>query len=313
MIKTAFVFPGQGSQYVGMGKEITANFTIAKRVYEEASDYLNLDMAKLCFQGPNQELIKTENTQPAILSTSIAILRVLEEIGFDCGITAGLSLGEYSSLVKSDVIQFHDAVSLVKKRGKYMQEAVPLGIGGMAAIMGLDRGKVEEGLNACQEYGVVEVANYNSPGQIVISGEIEAVKTAINKLNELGAKKAVLLPVSAPFHCSLLRPAGDKLREDLEGIRINSPKISLVTNVEAKVLESKEEVIPTLVKQVSSSVLWQGSIEKMINLDVDTFIEIGPGKTLTSFVKRIAKNMDRDVKTYNVEDLKTLKILESNR
>ena len=313
MKKTAFVFPGQGSQYVGMGKEITDNFVIAKRVYEEASDYLSLDMANLCFQGPDQELMKTENTQPAILSTSIAILRVLEEIGFDCGITAGLSLGEYSSLVKSDVIQFHDAVRLVKKRGKYMQEAVPLGIGGMAAIMGLDREKVEEGLNACQEYGVVEVANYNSPGQIVISGEIEAVKTAINKLSGLGAKKAVLLPVSAPFHCSLLSLAGDKLKGDLEGIKINSPKISLVTNVEAKVLENKEEVIPTLVRQVSSSVLWQDSIEKMINLDVDTFIEIGPGKTLTSFIKRIAKNMDRDVKTYNVEDLKTLKILESNR
>lgn len=313
MMKTAFVFPGQGSQYVGMGKEITNNFAIAKRVYEEAGDNLSLDMAKLCFEGPDTELVKTENTQPAILTTSIAILRTLEEMGVDCGITAGLSLGEYSSLVKSGVLQFGDAVKLVKKRGKYMQEAVPLGVGVMAAIIGLDRKELEECLKSCGQYGLVEVANYNSPGQIVISGETEAVKMAVKKSSELGARKAVLLPVSAPFHCSLLKVAGEKLKKDLEVLEINSPKVPIITNVKAKVLEDKEEVIPILVKQVSNSVLWQDSVELMIEGDVSTFVEIGPGKTLTSFIKRIAKAMGKNVNIYNVEDMDGLKTLINNQ
>lgn len=313
MMKTAFVFPGQGSQYVGMGKEIANNFAIAKRVYEEAGDNLSLDMAKLCFEGPDTELVKTENTQPAILTTSIAILRTLEEMGVDCGITAGLSLGEYSSLVKSGVLQFGDAVKLVKKRGKYMQEAVPLGVGVMAAIIGLDRKELEECLKSCGQYGLVEVANYNSPGQIVISGETEAVKMAVKKSSELGARKAVLLPVSAPFHCSLLKVAGEKLKKDLEVLEINSPKVPIITNVKAKVLEDKEEVIPILVKQVSNSVLWQDSVELMIEGDVSTFVEIGPGKTLTSFIKRIAKAMGKNVNIYNVEDMDGLKTLINNQ
>lgn len=313
MMKTAFVFPGQGSQYVGMGKEIANNFAIAKRVYEEAGDNLSLDMAKLCFEGPYTELVKTENTQPAILTTSIAILRTLEEMGVDCGITAGLSLGEYSSLVKSGVLQFGDAVKLVKKRGKYMQEAVPLGVGVMAAIIGLDRKELEECLKSCGQYGLVEVANYNSPGQIVISGETEAVKMAVKKSSELGARKAVLLPVSAPFHCSLLKVAGEKLKKDLEVLEISSPKVPIITNVKAKVLKDKEEVIPILVKQVSNSVLWQDSVELMIEGDVSTFVEIGPGKTLTSFIKRIAKAMGKNVNAYNVEDMDGLKTLINNQ
>lgn len=313
MMKTAFVFPGQGSQYVGMGKEIANNFAIAKRVYEEAGDNLSLDMAKLCFEGPDTELVKTENTQPAILTTSIAILRTLEEMGVDCGITAGLSLGEYSSLVKSGVLQFGDAVKLVKKRGKYMQEAVPLGVGVMAAIIGLDRKELEECLKSCGQYGLVEVANYNSPGQIVISGETEAVKMAVKKSSELGARKAVLLPVSAPFHCSLLKVAGEKLKKDLEVLEISSPKVPIITNVKAKVLKDKEEVIPILVKQVSNSVLWQDSVELMIEGDVSTFVEIGPGKTLTSFIKRIAKAMGKNVNAYNVEDMDGLKTLINNQ
>lgn len=309
MGKTAFVFPGQGSQYIGMGKEIADNFKIAKTTFEEASDCLHLDMEKLCFEGPDEELIKTENTQPAILTTSIAILRAMEELGIDCDITAGLSLGEYGSLVKSNVFAFSDAVKLVKKRGKYMQEAVPLGVGVMAAILGLERAELENCLNSCSQYGIVEAANFNSPGQIVISGEIEAVKIAVKKALELGAKKAVLLPVSAPFHCSLLKPAGEKLKEDLLNLNINSPKIPVVTNAEAKILNCKSKVIDSLVNQVSKSVLWQDSVELMIENDVDTFIEIGPGKTLASFIKRIGKNFDKKINIYSIEDMSSLKAL----
>lgn len=309
MRKIAFVFPGQGAQYVGMGKEFAENFSTAKRVYEEASDHLGYNMAKLCFEGPDDELVKTENTQPAILTTSIALMRVVEGEGILCDMTAGLSLGEYASLVKSNVFRFHDAVKIVKNRGKYMQEAVPMGIGTMAAILGLDRDKLEECLTSCSQHGIVEAANYNSPGQIVISGEVEAVKKAVKKASELGAKKAVILPVSAPFHCSLLKPAGEKLQRDLEKADIQSPEIPVVTNVEAKILRDKEEVIPSLVQQVSKSVLWQDSVELMLQNGIDTFIEIGPGKTLASFIKRIAKGTDKQIKTYSIEDINGLKTI----
>ncbi|AOY77349.1 ACP S-malonyltransferase [Clostridium formicaceticum] len=312
MGKTAFVFPGQGAQYVGMGKDITDNFKAAKLTYEEASDVLGLDMKKLCFDGPEEELLKTENTQPAILTTSVAILKVLEELGIECQMTAGLSLGEYGSLVKSDVFAFGDAVKLVKNRGKYMQEAVPQGVGIMAAILGLEKQPLQECINSCRQYGIVEAANYNSPGQIVISGEVEAVKMAVKKAVELGAKKAVVLPVSAPFHCSLLKPAGERLKADLESLEIHSPKVPIVTNAEAKILNCKTQVIPSLVDQVSRSVLWQDSIELMIKNGMDTFIEVGPGKTLAAFIKRIAKNFDVKVNLYSIEDMKSLKDLIPN-
>lgn len=312
MSKTAFVFPGQGSQYIGMGKEIAQNFNVAKITYEEASDCLGLDMETLCFEGPDEELIKTENTQPAILTTSIAISRVMEELGIDCQMTAGLSLGEYGSLVKSKVLFFNDAVKLVKKRGKYMQEAVPLGVGVMAAILGLERQGLEKCLNSCSRYGVVEAANYNSPGQIVISGEIVAVKETVKKALEIGAKKAVLLPVSAPFHCSLLKSAGEKLKGDLQNLIINSPKIPVVTNVEAKILSCKSNVIDSLVNQVSKSVLWQDSVELMIQNDIDTFIEIGPGKTLAAFIRRVAKGLNKKLDIYSIEDMASLKALSAN-
>lgn len=309
MGKIAFVFPGQGAQYVGMGKDIVENFSVANTTFEEASDELNINMKKLCFEGPEDELMKTENTQPSILTTSIAMLRVLENEGLDCHMTAGLSLGEYASLVKSNVFSFKDAVKLVKKRGKYMQEEVPMGIGTMAAILGLSREQLQLCIENTKEYGVVEAANYNSPGQIVISGEINAVEAAVKMASELGAKKAVILPVSAPFHCSLLKGAGEKLRKDLELLTINDPQVPVITNVEASILSSKLNVIPSLVSQVSKSVLWEDSVSLMLDEGVDNFIEVGPGKALSSFIKRIAKAKEKKVNIYNVEDVDSFKQL----
>lgn len=303
MGKVAFIFPGQGAQYVGMGKDFYDKFTVSREVYEEANKSLNMDIAKMCFEGPDEELVKTENTQPAILTTSVAMMRALENEGIDCDYTAGLSLGEYTALVKSKTFEFKDAVKLVKKRGKYMQEAVPEGKGGMAAILGLDFEYVLEAVERASKVGIVEVANLNSPGQVVISGEIESLKAAVAEAKSLGAKKAVILPVSAPFHSSLLKPAGEKLKRELLEVDLGKIEKKVITNVEAKPLENIEAVIPNLVKQVSSSVLWQDSVEYMLNAGVDVFVEIGPGKSLTSFVKRIAKANNKEVTTLNVNDI----------
>ncbi|MDI9475960.1 MAG: ACP S-malonyltransferase [Natronincolaceae bacterium] len=309
MNKIAFIFPGQGAQYVGMGKDFFDNFPVARTVFEEASYETDMDMKELCFEDPQNELTKTENTQPAILTTSIAILRVLEKEGFTCGITAGLSLGEYASLVKSNVFSFGDAVRLVQKRGRYMQNEVPIGVGTMAAILGLDREKVKLCIESSRQYGIVEAANYNCPGQIVVSGEIKAVESTVKIAKEIGAKKAVLLSVSAPFHCSLLSGAGEKLRKDLEQLNINEPEIPVVTNVDAKILSSKSEVIPSLVNQISKSILWEDSVLLMINRGVRTFIEIGPGKVLSSLVKRTAESGKAEVNTYNIENMDNFKQL----
>ncbi len=309
MSKTAFVFPGQGAQYVGMGQEFVGEFAVARQIYEEASDFLGYDMRRLCFEGPEEELIKTENTQPALLTTSIAIMKVLEAEGFDCQMTAGLSLGEYGALVKAGAFKFSDAVRIVRKRGKFMQEAVPMGVGSMAAILGLDRSQIIACLGSGSEFGIVEAANFNSPGQIVLSGEIKALQAAVSKAIELGAKKAVILPVSAPFHCSLLKPAGDRLRDELMTYSINAPKIQVVSNYNAKILENTDNIITALVEQVSSSVLWEDSVALMLENGVERFIEIGPGKTLSSFIKRIAKNVDKQVEIQNVENMATFKAL----
>lgn len=303
MEKIAFVFPGQGAQFVGMGKDFYDNFSVSKKVYEKANDILGVNIKDICFEGPDEELVKTENTQPAILATSIAMANALKEKGINCDYTAGLSLGEYSALVEAEALDFKEALPLVKKRGKYMQEAVPLGKGTMAAILGLNKEKVEEAINRVQNYGIVEIANYNSPGQIVISGETEAVERAAQEARELGAKKVVFLPVSAPFHSSLLKPAGEKLKEDLNNIEINDLKKVVVTNVDAKLLVNKDNVKPSLVRQVSNSVLWYDSINTMLDNDVDTFIEIGPGKSLTSFVKKTAKARDMKVNTFTVNNI----------
>ena len=309
MKKTAFLFPGQGAQYVEMGKDFYHTYPISRQAFEEASDKLGVNISNICFNGPDEDLLKTENTQPAILTTSIAILRALRQEGFSCDFTAGLSLGEYSALVNAEAIGFSDAVSLVRNRGVYMQQAVPYGIGKMGAVVGLHRDKIMELIKYTREDGLIEVANYNTPEQIVLSGEAKAIKNAIKKAKEWGAKKALLLPVSAPFHCSLLKPAGEMLKADLENINFDDPKIPLINNVDAKIITEKEQIVPSLVRQVSNSVLWQDSVELMIDKGVRTFIEIGPGTVLSNFVKAIAANLQVEVISESVGDLEGLKII----
>jgi [acyl-carrier-protein] S-malonyltransferase len=285
-----------------MGKEIAENYKQAMDIFDIASERLGIDMKKLCFEGSEEELKKTENTQPSILTTSIAILEVLKLNGITPDVTAGLSLGEYSALVASNAISFADAVAVVKKRGKYMQEAVPMGEGTMAAVLGMEKGDVIECLKMASGYGVVEAANYNCPGQIVIAGHTKAVEHACGILKEKGARRAMLLPVSAPFHSSLLKPAGEKLADELENIEVKELQIPVVSNVNAQVIKNKYQVKQCLIEQVSSSVLWEDSIRHMIDMGVDTFIEVGPGKSLSAFVKKIDKN----VAVFNVEDMQSL-------
>jgi len=302
MPKIAFIFPGQGAQYVGMGKEIAEQYKSANEVFDAALEALGFDVKKMVFEGDEETLKITENTQPAILTASIACLQPLIENGISADVAAGLSLGEYSAHVVAGTLTFKDAVSLVRKRGKYMQEAVPVGVGAMAAIIGLEESVVLESCNCASQVGIVEAVNLNCPGQTVIAGEVKAVEKAIEICKEKGAKRAVLLPVSAPFHCKLLKPAGEKLSEELKKVNFNDMRIPVVTNVTAEYIYDKAVVPDLLVRQVSSPVLWEKSVRKMIENGVDTFIEIGPGKVLSGFVKKINK----EVKTLNVEDVRSL-------
>jgi [acyl-carrier-protein] S-malonyltransferase len=299
----AFIFPGQGSQYVGMGKELFENFSVAKKVFEEADDALHLSISALCFKGPEEALKLTENTQPAVLTMSIAAFKVLqEEKGITPQFTAGHSLGEYSALVVSGALTFSEAVKMVRLRGKFMQEAVPVGEGAMAAVLGMEREQVEK---LCEEISYGEVltpANFNCPGQIVIAGHSKAVERAIERIKQEG-KKAVLLPVSAPFHSPLMKPAGERLEKALEEISVSDLKVPVVTNVEAEANTSKDRVKGLLVAQVSSPVRWEESMRKMIEKGIEHLFEIGPGKVLSGLMKRI----DSRVETKNLEDLQTLK------
>lgn len=305
MNKTAFIFPGQGAQHIGMGQDFYNQVKESKRIFEEADDTLNMNLSDLIFEGEEEDLKKTENTQPAILTTCMAILKALETEGVNCSYTAGLSLGEYSSMVMSKAMDFSDALKVVRQRGQFMQEAVPNGVGGMAAILGMDRKLLPLLLKESKDYGVVEVANYNSPEQIVLSGELKGIKIACDKALKLGAKRAVELPVSAPFHTSLLTPAGEKLSQVLKGVNINNPEIKVITNVDGESIKDRDEIASKLVDQVSHSVLWQQSIEYMINDGVDSFLEIGPGKSLSGFVKRIGKSMDKEVRSLNISNMDT--------
>lgn len=298
----AFLFSGQGSQKIGMGKDICEQYPAADKVFDQASEALGLDMKHLVWEGSEEELMKTENTQPALLTVSTAIAAVLHEKGVKPDVTAGLSIGEYAALVESGALDFSDGVKAVKMRGKYMQEEVPLGKGGMAAIIGAEPQQVMQLCEAASKKGMVECANFNCPGQIAIAGETEAVNYACEIAKQFGAKRAVPLAVSAPFHCRMLKGAGDKLKEVLDKIEYKDFNIDVITNVTAQRIPSKADICGILVKQVSSAVKFEDSIKNMIAQGVDTFIEVGPGKALTGFVKKTS----RDVQALNVEDLPSL-------
>jgi len=305
MKPTAFIFPGQGSQYVGMGKELCDHFRVARDVFQEADDTLHFSVSGLCFKGPEEALRLTENTQPALLTTSIAALTVLqEEKGIKPHFTAGHSLGEYGALVASEALSFSEAVQIVRLRGKFMQEAVPVGEGAMAAILGLERGEVERLCEEASSGEVLAPANFNCPGQIVIAGHLKAVERAMEGVKQKG-KKAILLPVSAPFHSPLMKPAGLRLEKELEKVSVGDLKVPVVTNVEAEANSSREKVKPLLVAQMWSPVRWEESMRKMIEQGIEQVVEIGPGKVLCGLMKRI----DPRIETKNLEDLETLKKL----
>ena len=302
----AYLFPGQGSQHAGMGKELADNFTVARHVFEEANDALGFDLAALCFNGPEEDLKLTANTQPAILTTSVAALRVLSaETGLVPSFAAGHSLGEYSALVCAGGLAFADAVRVVRQRGTFMQEAVPVGTGSMAAILGLGLDDLAVVCSEAAQGQVVAPANFNSDGQVVIAGHTEAVDRAIVLAKEKGAKRAMPLPVSAPFHCSLMIPAGERLATVLNGIDVGEMTLPVITNVEAAPNQDSARVRELLVKQVSAPVRWQETIACMVELGVDRYVEIGPGKVLSGLAKRMAKGSTIQ-NVQNVADLSDL-------
>jgi len=302
-MKIAFVFPGQGPQYVGMGKDIYEHYPVAKEVFQQASDALGYDVADLCFNGPVEELNRTFRTQPCILTVSSALNSVLKEKDIQPSVVAGHSLGEYSALVAAEVLSFKDAVKLTEKRGRFMQEAVPEGKGLMAAILGLDRKKVDEICNSLTT-GYAAAANYNCPGQIVIAGEKTAVEEAIEVCKSAGAKRAIALAVSVPSHCKLMTGASERLGELLGTIELKDPFIPLVNNADAKFLKTAEEIKPSLIRQLNSPLLWEDSIKAIYASGIHTFIEVGPGKVLTGLIKRIVP----EAKILNFEDARTLPI-----
>ncbi len=292
-MKTALLFPGQGSQRVGMGRDLAIEFTAARRVFEEADDALGYAISKICFDGPEDELTRTENTQPAILTNSIAVLRALEETkGLTFDVAAGHSLGEWSALVAAGALRFADAVKLVHLRGKAMQAAVPEGQGGMAALMGLDADAVRAVCEEAAQGQVVSPANMNGAGQIVISGHAEAVQRAVPLAKDKGAKRAVILQVSAPFHCALMAPAADQLKEALASIEVGPLKVPVVANVTAAANSDSAVVKQLLVDQVTSPVRWEESVRALADMGVTRALELGSGSVLRGLVKRVAKEID---------------------
>jgi [acyl-carrier-protein] S-malonyltransferase len=302
MGKVAFVFPGQASQYPGMGKELADRYPAARAVFDEADQALGISVSKLCFEGTEEDLKLTANTQPCILTVSVAAYRVLADKGITPDYVAGHSLGEYSALVAADSLAFADAVKLVRKRGSYMQDAVPAGQGAMAAIMGLSPTVVLDVCKRAAEGEICAPANLNSSEQTVISGHAGAVKRAVEIASQSGAKRAVILAVSAPFHSALMMPAQEKLEKDLKAIPFGELQVPLVTNVDADTIRSGEEARSALVRQVSMPVRWEESMRMLLDEGVNTFVEVGPGRVLTGLMRQI----ERSVASLNVEDEKSL-------
>lgn len=306
-MKLAYIFPGQGSQYVGMGKSLSENFKAAKETFDEADEALGFSISGLCFNGPEAGLKLTSNTQPAILTTSIAALRVLSsETPLRPSVLTGHSLGEYTALVASEVLTFPDAVRLVTARGRFMDEAVPAGTGAMAAILGMQKDKVEQLCKESAKGEVVAPANFNCPGQIVISGNTDAVNRAVELAKSWGAK-AVPLAVSVPSHSPLMEPAGIRLAKELEKIHVKDLKYPVISNADAEPYPSKDNVASLLIKQLSRPVRWEESVARAVSAGVETFIEIGPGKVLCGLLKRINK----ELKSFNVEDVDSFKNVQN--
>ena len=302
-MKLGMIFPGQGSQTIGMGKEFYDRYDSVKELFKEADEATGAPITSLCFEGPEDELRKTENTQPAILTVSVACQKILAEHGVLPEMVAGHSLGEYSALVAAGVLSFADAVAVVKKRGRFMQEAVPLGRGAMAAVLGLSREAIVEiCLDSSSDQAPVQAVNFNCPGQVVIAGSTEAVQIAEGKLKEAGAKRVIGLPVSAPFHSILMQPAALRLQNELDQIDFNDAKIPVVVNVDGSIVTKGSELRNLLVRQAASPVLWEDCMLKMAKEGITLFVEAGPGKVLTGFTKKILK----DAESLNVEDLASL-------
>lgn len=302
MGKIAFVFPGQGSQYVGMGKELADRFPRAAAVFAEGDQVLGFPLTDLCWQGPEEELKITYNTQPALLTTSVACLRVLQDHGVKADYVAGHSLGEYSALVAAGALDYPEALRLVRFRGEAMTKAVPAGEGTMAAVLGMSTEQVQELCKKASDYGVVEPANFNCPGQVVIAGRTPAVEKAVEMAKGMGAKRAMLLAVSGPFHSSLLAPAREAMGERLQKAAVQDALIPVAANYHAQLIRSKTDIVTALTNQVNSPVLWEDSVRTLTEAGVDTFIEVGPGRVLGGLIKKITK----EALILNVEDLASL-------
>ena len=298
MSKLAFLFPGQASQYPGMGRDLFDHFPESRAVFEEADASLGFSISKLCFEGSEEDLKLTENTQPAILTVSVAAFRAIESRGILPDFAAGHSLGEYSALVAAGALAFSDAVKLARRRGSYMQTAVPAGEGAMAAILGLSPSDVAEVCKKAADDEIVSPANLNSPEQTVISGNASAVKRAVEIASQSGAKRSVMLPVSAPFHCALMKPAQDRFEKDLRATNFSAPRFPVVGNADAEAITSGDEAREGLLRQITLPVRWLESVREMIDSGVTVFVEVGPGKVLTGLMRQI----DRSVRCFNVED-----------
>lgn len=307
MGKLAFIFPGQASQYPGMGKDLAEKYPQAKAALDEADASAGFALSQMCFSGSEEELKQTANTQPCILAVSVAAFRVLSEQGLKPDYVAGHSLGEYSALVASGALQFKDAVQLVRQRGKFMQEAVPAGEGAMAAILGMSHATVSDICKRAANGHVCSAANLNSPEQTVISGHAEAVKRAVEMASQNGAKRAVVLPVSAPFHCALMQPAQTRMEPLLRETQFADPSVPVVTNADAEVTSKGSEARDALVRQITLPVRWEDSIRELIEQGVDTFVEVGPGRVLSGLLRQI----DRSVHSFNVEDEASLKATQT--